>query len=130
VKILLDTHVVLWWAAGDRRLRKSSRDLIASAENDVAVSAASLWEIAIKKNLGRIAIDIAELREAIAADGFEELPIRFAHALRLDSLPDRHGDPFDRMLIAQTIAEGRQLLTSDEAILGYSDVPGFAVLRA
>lgn len=130
MRLLLDTHILLWWVAGDRQLAKSSRGLIASPENEVAVSAASLWEIAIKKNLGRIVVDLEDLREAIAADGFEELAVQFVHAVRLDTLPNRHGDPFDRILIAQAIAEGRQLLTRDEAILGYADVSGFAVLRA
>jgi len=129
VRLLLDTHVLLWWAAGDRRLAKPSRDLIASNESDVAISAASLWEIVIKKNLGRIAVDLAALRAAILADGFDELPVKFSHAVQLDTLPPRHNDPFDRLLIAQAIEDGRQLLTRDNVILKYSDVPGFAVIR-
>ncbi len=130
MRLLLDTHILLWWVGGDRRLSKSARDLIGSLENEVAVSAASLWEVAIKKNLGRLSVDLGELRAAVEADGFDELAVRFAHTLVLDGLPQRHGDLFDRILIAQAIAEGRQLLTHDEAILGYGGVPGFAVLSS
>ena len=108
---------------GDRRLTRPLREAIGS--NDVAVSAASFWEIAIKKQLGRIRIDLVELQAAVSADGFEEIPIRIAHALRLESLPDHHRDPFDRLLIAQSMAEGRRLATRDAAVLAYTGVAGF-----
>jgi PIN domain nuclease of toxin-antitoxin system len=130
VRLLLDTHILLWWVMADRRLAKAARALIASADNDVSVSAASFWEIAIKANLGRIDADIAEVQEAAAADGFEELPIRAAHTLPLALLPDHHQDPFDRLLIAQAIAEGRRLMTADAAILAYQGVAGFDPLKA
>jgi len=113
---------------GDRRLSKPAKQAIASGENDVAVSAAAFWEIAIKKSLGRIRIDLAELEAAVKSDGFSEIPIRFSHARQLEALPDRHRDPFDRMLIAQAIVESRQLVTRDDAILAYADVEGFAAL--
>jgi PIN domain nuclease of toxin-antitoxin system len=130
VRLLLDTHILLWWVMADRRLSKSTRAQIASTDNDVSVSAASFWEIAIKASLGRIDADIAELQAAAAADGFEELPVRCAHTLPLASLPNHHQDPFDRLLIAQSIAEGRRLLTADTAILAYQGVRGFDPLTA
>ena len=114
----------------DRRLKKDVRTAIGSEENDVAVSAATFWEIAIKSGLGHIDIDLAELDEAIAADGFVELPVRNDHTLHLRALPGHHRDPFDRLLIAQSIAEGRNLVTSDEAILAYVGVPGFSAIEA
>lgn len=130
MRLLLDTHILLWWVAGDRKLSKPLRLAIASNENEVAVSAATFWEIAIKKHLGRIEIDLSELLEAVNADGFEEIPLRAAHTLRLESLPDLHRDPFDRLLIAQSIAEGRRLVTRDESIVAYAGIAGFDPLTA
>jgi PIN domain nuclease of toxin-antitoxin system len=125
VRLLLDTHILLWWTRGDRRLSKALRAVIESNENDVTVSVATYWEIAIKKNLGRVDVDLAELQSAVKADGFEELPIHVAHTLRLESLPDHHRDPFDRLLIAQSIVEGHRLVTRDDWILAYAGVGGF-----
>jgi PIN domain nuclease of toxin-antitoxin system len=125
VKLLLDTHILIWWAAGDRKLPKSLRDRITSAESDVSISAVTFWEIAIKARLGRIHIDLEELRAAVRADGFNELPVQIAHTLRLQALPDHHRDPFDRLLIAQSIADGRRLVTRDKSILAYAGVAGF-----
>lgn len=125
MRLLLDTHILLWWLVADRRLPKVLRDVLASAGNDVAVSSASIWEISIKRMLGRIEVDLEELLLAVSADGFSELPLRFIHAARLGSLPRHHDDPFDRMLIAQSIAEGRRLVTRDKAILAYAGVAGF-----
>jgi PIN domain nuclease of toxin-antitoxin system len=130
VKLLLDTHILLWWVAGDRKLPRSLRDRITSAENDVFVSAATFWEIAIKMRLGRIDIDLEELRTAVNADGFRELPVQIAHTLRLQELPEHHRDPFDRLLIAQSIADGQRLVTRDESILAYTGVAGFDPLSA
>jgi PIN domain nuclease of toxin-antitoxin system len=125
VKLLLDTHILIWWVLGDRKLPKVLRDRIKSADNDVAISAATFWEIAIKVRLGRIDLDLEELRAAVEADGFSELPVQVAHTLRLRDLPQHHGDPFDRLLIAQSIAESRRLVTSDEQILTYAGIAGF-----
>ena len=125
MRLLLDTHILLWWVTADRRLSKPLANVVASPDNDVAVSAATLWEIAIKRALGRIDVDLDELLSSMNADGFAELPVRFAHTLRLESLPRHHDDPFDRILIAQAIAEGRRLVTKDEAILGYAGIAGF-----
>lgn len=130
MRLLLDTHILLWWVAGDRKLPRSLRDRITSAENDVSVSAATFWEIAIKMSLGRIDIDLEELRAAVNADGFTELPVQIAHTLRFQELPDHHRDPFDRLLIAQSIADGHRLVTRDESILAYTGVAGFDPLSA
>jgi PIN domain nuclease of toxin-antitoxin system len=123
--LLLDTHVLLWWVTGDRRLTKPRRELIADPENQIAISAASFWEIAIKKNLGRIKIEIKELHAAIKEDALEEIPVRISQMLALEDLPPLHGDPFDRLLIAQSITEHRRLVTHDAGILVYSGVRGF-----
>ena len=128
MRLLLDTHILLWWVMADRRLSKPLASTIASQENDVAVSAASIWEIAIKRALGRIEVDLDELLASMTADGFAELPLRFAHSLKLESLPRHHDDPFDRILIAQSIAEGRRLVTKDALILAYAGVAGFDAL--
>lgn len=125
MRLLLDTHILLWWAIGDRRLTRALVRVIESTESDVSVSAASLWEISIKRTLGRIDVELDALLESIAADGFSELPVRFSHASRLGELPRHHDDPFDRLLIAQSIVEGRRLVTTDEAILGYAGLAGF-----
>lgn len=125
MRLLLDTHILLWWVMGDRRLPKTIAVAIGSADSDVAVSAVSMWEIAIKRTLGRIDVDLEELASTIASDGFAEIPLRFSHATRLESLPRHHDDPFDRMLIAQSLAEGRRLVTKDDAILRYRGTAGF-----
>lgn len=130
MNLLLDTHVLLWWVTGDRKLPRSLRDRIKLTENDVSVSAATFWELAIKTGLGRIDIDLEELRAAVLADGFNELPVLMAHTLRLQALPGHHHDPFDRLLIAQSIAEGRRLVTRDGSILAYAGVAGFDPLSA
>lgn len=130
MRLLLDTHVLLWWFTADRKLSREMRNIVAAEESEVAVSAATIWEIAIKRALGRIDVDLKELRDAIAADGFTELPIRFAHAEAVETLPRHHDDPFDRLLIAQAIADGRRLLTHDGEIMQYAGVGGFDPLRA
>jgi PIN domain nuclease of toxin-antitoxin system len=125
LRLLLDTHVLIWWVTGDRRLTKPRRDLIADPENQIAISAASFWEIAIKKSLGRIKIEIDELHAAMKEDAFAEIPVRISQMLALETLPPFHGDPFDRLLIAQSITEHRRLVTHDAAILAYASVRGF-----
>ena len=130
MRLLLDTHILLWWAAADRRLAKDIRAAIASPDADVLVSAATFWELAIKQQLGRIDIDLADLRASVAADGFAELPVAIATTLRLQDLPDRHRDPFDRLLIAQAIESAAQLVTRDEQILAYAGTAGFQALEA
>jgi PIN domain nuclease of toxin-antitoxin system len=128
VRLLVDTHIALWWVTADRRLPQTSRELIASADNDLLVSAASFWEVAIKAGLGRIDVALDELRAALRQDGFEEVAIEVPHTLQLVLLPSHHRDPFDRLLIAQSIVEGCRFLTADPAILAYAGVPGFVAV--
>ena len=116
-RILLDTQLVLWALAGDRRLPRAARALI--GESDVFVSAASIWEIAIKSALGKLDADPVEVREALAPTGFDELPVTGAHAARVASLPLHHRDPFDRLLVAQSEVEPLVLLTTDAQLRPY-----------
>ena len=116
-RLLLDTHVFLWWQADDRQLQRAARDAV-SAADVVYVSAASAWEAAIKAAVGRLKIP-ASVEAGVIASGFERLPITFAHAEHAAALPPHHGDPFDRMLIAQARAEGLTLVTHDRRIEPY-----------
>jgi len=124
VSLLLDTHVVLWWLADDPALPDQIKDRL-DHEADVRVSAATIWEIAIKQALGKI-VAPADLPERVRDSGFRELPIGFAHAMAAGRLPPIHRDPFDRMLVAQARREGLTLVTRDNHCQQY-DV---AVLRA
>ena len=117
MKLLLDTHAVLWWQADDRRLPPAARRAIAVADI-VWVSAASGWEVAIKSALGRLRVD-EPFAITVAADDFTELPVTLAHAARLQLLPSHHADPFDRMLVAQAMVEGATLVTRDSALGAY-----------
>ena len=118
MKVLLDTHALLWWVTDDPRLSSAARNAILDA--DVAVSVVSLWEIEIKRGLGRIDVDMRELiREVGQTEGFRMLEIRPTHVLTLGELPLLHRDPFDRMLIAQSIRDRLTLVTRDEAIRLY-----------
>jgi len=119
VRLLLDTHVLLWWLADDRRLKVSERRAIADREALVYVSAASVWEIAIKRGLGRLEIDPEDLQREMDAGGLVELSIRWRHAKRTADLPRHHDDPFDRLLVAQAQAEGLVLVTYDAAVRAY-----------
>jgi PIN domain nuclease of toxin-antitoxin system len=119
VNLLLDTHVLLWWLAADPKLPPSAAKAIANTQISVAVSAASAWEIAIKKAAGRLdAPD--DLIEAIEDSNFDALAITPAHGLAAGALPAHHGDPFDRMLIAQAQAEGLTIVTVDRRFADYA----------
>lgn len=115
--ILLDTHVVLWCQRNDRRLGREARRAIAEADV-VWVSAVSGWEVAIKSALGRLRLD-EPFRVLLAADDFTELPMTLAHTECLQQLPAHHADPFDRMLVAQALAERATLVTHDRAFEPY-----------
>ena len=115
-RLLLDTHVVLWWLQGSDRLKDSVVVLLKDATNEVFVSAASVWEIAIKQSLGKLEAP-DDLLDLIEQSGFEALSISSFHAEQAGRLPLAHKDPFDRMLIAQARAEGLILVTHNEAIL-------------
>ena len=121
MKLLLDTHLLLFAAAEPARLSTLARTLIDSPENELLFSAASLWEIAIKHGLGRadLAVDARLLRRGLLDNGYSELPIGSEHAVAIGSLPPLHKDPFDRMLVAQATVEGILLLTSDAVVAQY-----------
>jgi PIN domain nuclease of toxin-antitoxin system len=124
VKLLLDTHALLWWFADSPVLSPSARAAVASSD-DVWVSAASAWEIAIKRALGKLDAP-ADLVTALDESGFRPLPIVVLHAAVAGALPRHHDDPFDRMLVAQAQIEGLTIVTSDRQIPRY----GVAVLAA
>jgi PIN domain nuclease of toxin-antitoxin system len=124
VRLLLDTHALLWWLDDDARLEKSAVDAIAGAEL-VAVSAASAWEIGLKQAIGKLR-GPDDLSAELATNGFTELPVTVAHALAAGALPPHHSDPFDRMLVAQSQLEGLTLVTLDDRLGAY----GIAHLRA
>jgi PIN domain nuclease of toxin-antitoxin system len=120
--MLLDTHAFLWWIAGDERLSRRAAQAIADGGNEIFVSAASIWEIAIKGRLGRLGIPGdpgAFIGGQIVENAFRGLPIDAAHALRIWSLPDHHQDPFDRMLVAQAQVEGLKLVSRDPLVAKY-----------
>ncbi len=118
-RILLDSHVFLWWMADDRKLKAEARAAIASPSALVHVSAATIWEIAIKARLGKVSPGTPSLSGEIAANGFVELPVLARHAESAGSLPPHHDDPFDRMLIAQSQLEGLTIVTHDKRFAPY-----------
>ena len=117
MKLLLDTHVVVWWVHDDRRLKREAREAIASADI-VWVSTATALEVAIKESLRRLRLN-EPIPVTVATDGFTELPLTFQHAGALANLPFHHTDPFDRMLIAQASVEGATIVTHDRALEPY-----------
>lgn len=121
MRLLLDTHVFLWCIKGDRRLSKVARSKILNA-TEVYVSSASIWEAAIKIKLKKLQVDIQQMIESISESGFVELSITSQHAAGILRLPDIHRDPFDRLLIAQAVAEPLTFLTADGGLKNYSDL--------
>lgn len=121
MRILLDTHLLLWAAASSKRLPHEARELMQDDSNDVYYSAASIWEIAIKSSLRRkdFCIDIPQLLATLPAMGLVELPITAAHAAGVTGLPPIHRDPFDHLLVAQSVAEPLTLLTNDALLEPY-----------
>jgi PIN domain nuclease of toxin-antitoxin system len=122
VKLLLDTHILLWAAAEPQRLSRAARALIKDPTNELLFSAVSIWEVAIKHNLGRkdFQVEPRLLRRALLDQDYIELPLTGAHAASIDTLPPIHKDPFDRLLVAQAMAEGISLLTSDALLAKYA----------
>ena len=118
---MLDTHLLLWAAGEPSRLSPEARALIETPENELLFSAASLWEIAIKRGLGRedFRVDVRLLRRGLLDNGYSELPVGSEHAVAIDGLPPIHKDPFDRLLVAQALVEGITLLTSDAVVAQY-----------
>jgi PIN domain nuclease of toxin-antitoxin system len=121
VKLLLDTHLLIWAADSIERVPIGARELMADPGNELFFSAASLWEIAIKRGLKRsdFQVDARMLRRGLIDNGYRELPILSEHAIAIDVLPPIHKDPFDRLLIAQAMVEGITLLTNDVIVAQY-----------
>jgi len=121
VKLLLDTHLLLWAANEPKRLPKAARVLIEDLDNDLLFSAASMWEITIKSSLGRedFRVNARLLRRGLLDNGYTELPITSEHAVNVDHLPSTHKDPFDRILVAQATVEGITLLTNDHKLANF-----------
>ena len=121
MKLLLDTHLLLWAAEGSDRLSGDVRAMLDDPANELLFSAASLWEVAIKRGLGRadFRVDPRALRRGLLDNGYAELAITGEHAVGIDTLPPIHKDPFDRLLVAQAIAEGVALLTGDPVLARY-----------
>jgi PIN domain nuclease of toxin-antitoxin system len=122
LNLLLDSHIVLWWLSDDQRLSRKARRLIERAD-EVFVSAATTWELAVKASLGKLRMPEGFL-EVVEAQGFTHLPITPLHALAVQSLPWHHRDPFDRILLAQATVEGLGLMSVDEALTTYG---GFVI---
>ncbi len=121
MRLLLDTQLLLWAAASSERLPAEARALIEESHDDVLFSAASIWEIAIKSALRRrdFRVDLPQLQAALPTKGFVELPVTSAHALGVAHLPSIHRDPFDRVLVAQSLVESTILLTNDRMLARY-----------
>ena len=121
MKLLLDTHILLWAANAPERLSTQAIALLEDPDNELLFSAASLWEVSIKNSLGRddFKVDARLLRRGLLDNGYLELPITSAHAVFVESLPAIHKDPFDRILVAQATAEGITLLTADSTVARY-----------
>lgn len=121
MKFLLDTHLLLWAAGAPRRLSSEAKRLIDDAENDLFFSPASLWEVVIKRGLGRpdFKVDVRVLRRGLLDNGYLELPIASDHVVAIDNLPAIHKGPFDRVLVSQATVEGFTLLTTDSLVSQY-----------
>ncbi|WLR93915.1 type II toxin-antitoxin system VapC family toxin [Shinella zoogloeoides] len=121
MRLLIDTHLLIWAADGIERLSAEAIELMGDPENVLIFSVASIWEVAIKQTLSRsdFSADASLMRRGLLESGYEELPINAAHAIAVANLPGIHNDPFDRMLIAQAGTEGLLLLTADRRLAAY-----------
>ena len=121
MKLLLDTHLLLWAAGSPDRLPATAHTLLEDPQNELFFSAVSLWEIVIKRGLGRsdFQVDARVLRRGLLDNGYQELAITSEHSVSIDSLPPIHKDPFDRILVSQATVEGITLLTSDALVARY-----------
>jgi PIN domain nuclease of toxin-antitoxin system len=119
VRILIDSHIVVWWSLFPERLGEDARELLIDPENSIYLSAASVWELGIKISKGNLSLP-ENYVERLIEDGFIELPINFRHCKRAKSLPRLHRDPFDHLLIGQAQSEGIPLMTKDRHIRGYN----------
>jgi PIN domain nuclease of toxin-antitoxin system len=118
-RLLLDTHALLWWLSDDAQLGAETRRAISNPRNQVYVSAASTWEISIKKTIGKLSAP-DDMDAIVEDEGFDKLPITLFHGEQAGLLTEHHKDPFDRMLIAQAQAEGLIIITNDEKIARYN----------
>jgi PIN domain nuclease of toxin-antitoxin system len=123
VRLLLDTHIALWALVNDARLSSVARNLLENQNNGLFISTASLWEIAVKRSIGRTPIPLSanEARDYFGAAGYQLLDIRPDHAIAVETLPLIHADPFDRLLIAQARTEPMHLVTHDKTIAQYGE---------
>ena len=122
MRVLIDTHVFLWWVEGDRVLPAKARAILSNQENECLISLTSAWELAIKAGLGKLKLALPVKRyviENVAANGFRMLDIRIAHVGRVETLGSHHGDPFDRLLIAQALEENLPIVTADPIFRKY-----------
>jgi PIN domain nuclease of toxin-antitoxin system len=118
MKLLLDTHILIWWLSQDRRLSQLETDLITDPDNLIFVSAATAWEIVVKRMIGKLETP-DDLPAALTANNFLELPITIEHSQKLYQLPLHHNDPFDRIMVAQAISEDLTFMTRDAKIALY-----------
>lgn len=121
MRLLLDTHIFLWWLQDHPKLSQEARAKIIAA-TEVYVSSAAIWEAAIKAGIGKLEVDVDALVDEIERSGFKELPVNARHAAMVMRLPDIHRAPFDRMLVAQAMCAPLRLLTNDGALKGYSEL--------
>ncbi len=122
MRALLDTHTFLWWVTDDPQLSSLARAIIEDGGNELYLSAASAWEIAIKVQTGRLPLPVSPAEfvpQHMQASGFQPMPVQITHALRVYDLPPLHRDPFDRLLVAQALAEGLPIITADPLIRQY-----------
>ena len=122
MKLLLDTHTFLWWITDDQKLSGRAREIISDGSNELFLSAATGWEIAIKVQIGRLKLPEEPIRfilEQMRINAIQSLPIQMNHALHVSTLPQHHRDPFDRLLIAQAQLEGLPILSSDHQLVNY-----------
>ena len=122
MKLLIDSHAIVWWMTDDPRLSPAARQALGSPQHERFLSLASLWELSLKVSAGRlqgIGSTIVNLREASSKQSIQMLPITFEHIVRVENLPRHHADPFDRLLVAQALEEGLTILTADRALSRY-----------
>ena len=129
MRLLLDTHVLLWILVDDRRLSRNARAIISGTDTECFVSAASWWELAMKqsRNVTSLPLPVSEIRSAALQTGLRELSVTSAHALVVADLPHLHRDPFDRMLVAQALTEPMRLMTADVQIQSYEAACGVLI---
>lgn len=121
MRLLLDTHILLWTLSDDARLTTKARKIIENAA-DIYVSAATFWEMAIKVGLGKLNVDIEEIRQYCIDSGFIELPVSTEHAIAVKDLEHHHRDPFDRIIVATAMTEPMKVLTADPLVAQYTDL--------